>query len=180
MFVELAVIRESRTPHRVEVAFPPDRIQLDPRESSLRVTEPVKGFCELALLAEDCVRVRGEVKTELTVTCSRCLSSFSRSVEKHFDLVYVPDPPVEGGDDINLKYDDLEVGFYRDDRIDLSSVMLEPILIDLPMKMVCDPDCKGLCDQCGINLNTSSCTCEPTTDTRWQALAEFKKRFTES
>ena len=91
-----------------------------------------------------------------------------------------PAPQVDGGDEINLKYDDLEIGFYRDERIDLRGVILEPILIDLPMKMVCDPDCKGLCDQCGTNLNTSSCTCEPTSDTRWQALAEFKKRFTES
>ena len=179
MFVELAVIRERRAPHRVEAAFPPDRIRLDPRETSLEVTEPVKGFCELTLLAKDRIRVWGEVKTELTATCSRCLNSFSRPVEKYFDLVYAPDPQVERGDEINLKYDDLEIGFYRNDRIDLSSVMLEPILIDLPMKVVCDPECKGLCDQCGINLNTSSCTCQPTTDTRWQELAEFKKRFTE-
>jgi len=180
MFVELGVIRESRAPHRVDFAFSPDQIELDSQEISLRVTESVKGYCELTLLAEDRLRVRGEVKTELSAACSRCLSGFSRPVERYFDLVYAPDPQVDGGDDINLKYDDLEIGFYRDDRIDLRSVILEPILIDVPMKMVCDPDCKGLCAQCGINLNTSSCTCEPTTDTRWQELAEFKKRFTES
>ncbi len=180
MFVELAVVRESRTPHRVEAVFSPDQVRLDARKTSLEVTEPVSGFCELTVLAGDRVRVRGEVKTELTAACSRCLSSFSRPVEKRFDLVYAPDPKVDGGDEINLKYDDLEIGFYRDDRIDVSSVMLEPIFIDLPMKMVCDPACKGLCAQCGINLNTSSCTCRPATDTRWQALAEFKKRLTES
>ena len=180
MFVELAVIRESGSPHRVEAVFPPDQIQLDPRETSLAVTEPVKGLCELTLLAEDRIRVRGEVKTALTAICSRCLSSFSRPVEKYFDLVYAPDPQVEGDDEIHLTYDDLEIGFYRDDRINLRSVMLEPILIDLPMKVVCDPDCKGLCSQCGINLNTSSCSCQPPPDTRWQGLAEFKKRLTES
>ncbi len=180
MFVELAVIRERRSPHRVEVAFSPDQIELDAQEISLQLTEPVKGFCELTLLAEDRIRIQGEVKTELAATCSRCLGGFSRPVEEYFDLVYAPAPQVDGGDEINLKYDDLEIGFYRDERIDLRGVILEPILIDLPMKMVCDPDCKGLCDQCGTNLNTSSCTCEPTSDTRWQALAEFKKRFTES
>ena len=180
MFVELAVVRESRAPHRVEVAFSPDQIELDSQEISFQVTEPVKGYCELTFLTEDRLRVKGEVKTKLAVTCSRCLSGFSRPLEKYFDLVYAPDPQVDGGDDINLKYDDLEIGFYRDDRIDLRGVILEPILVDLPMRTVCDQDCKGLCDQCGINLNTSSCTCESTPDTRWQELAEFKKRLTES
>ena len=180
MFVELAVIRESRTPHRVEVEILPDQVQVDPRETSLRVTEPVRGFCELSIVAENHVRVRGEVTTELTASCSRCLNSFTTAVEKRFNLFYAPDPQAEGNDEVNLKYDDLDTGFYREERIDLNSVMLESIFVDLPMKLVCDPDCKGLCAQCGINRNTSSCDCQPPADTRWQALAEFKKKFTES
>ena len=92
MFVELAVIRERRSPHRVEVAFSPDQIELDAQEISLQLTEPVKGFCELTLLAEDRIRIQGEVKTELAATCSRCLGGFSRPVEEYFDLVYAPGP----------------------------------------------------------------------------------------
>ncbi len=178
MFVELSAIREGGGAHRVEVFFPEDRLALDPGETAPRLKEPINGSCELTLLAGGRVRVRGEVKTKLIEACSRCLSQFSRFIEKSFDLVYAPDPTVAVGPEINLNYDDLEVGFYRGDRIDLSTVVTESILIDLPMKLICSPDCKGLCDQCGTNLNQSDCGCQPIPDARWQGLAEFKKKLT--
>ncbi len=178
MIVELSAITEGGAPRRVDVFFPEDGLQLDPGETSLHLKEPITGSCELTRLAGDRVRVQGEVKTRLSATCSRCLNRFSSTVEQSFDLIYAPDPTLEGGDEINLKYDDLEVGFYRGDKIDLSTVVAEPIFIDLPMKLTCSPDCKGLCDQCGTNLNESECDCQPPPDMRWQALAEFSKKLT--
>lgn len=177
MFVELAVVRKGRAPHRVDFAFSPDQIPLDPTETSVRLTRKVEGFCELTLLAEDQVRVRGKVKTELTASCGRCLNAFSSPVEKRFDLFYAPDPEVERKDEISLKYDDLELGFYRDDRIDIRNVVMEAVFADLPMKMVCHPDCKGLCPQCGADRNKTTCECRPPVDARWQALSEFKTKF---
>lgn len=178
MIVELSAIREGGEPHRVEVFFPEDQLALDSGETELRLKEPITGSCELTLVAGDRVRIKGEVKTRLIASCSRCLSQFSRFIEKSFDLVYVPDPTLEVGPEINLNYDDLEVGFYQGDRIDLGRVVTEPILINLPMKLMCSPDCKGLCDQCGANRNKSDCGCQPVPDARWQGLAKFKKKLT--
>jgi uncharacterized protein len=100
-------------------------------------------------------------------------------IEQQFDLEYQPDPEVESEDEeISLTYDELSVGFYRGGQLDLAGVALEQVFLEVPMKPVCKDECKGLCDQCGADLNESPCTCEKTRlDPRLAALASLKKRF---
>jgi uncharacterized protein len=96
-----------------------------------------------------------------------------------FEAVYVPDPKeIEDGEGIGLEYGDLDVGFYRDDQIDLSAVLSEQVVIDVPMKPVCSEECKGLCPNCGADLNEGECNCkEDKTDPRLAPLAEIKKKL---
>lgn len=77
----------------------------------------------------------------------------------------------EGLDDRGLKADELAVSFYQDERIDLSQMTLEQIVLALPMKPLCKADCRGLCPECGANRNTTRCACAPEdTDPRWATL----------
>ena len=68
----------------------------------------------------------------------------------------------------------MAVSYYRDERIELSQMILEQIVLALPMKPLCQPDCRGLCPQCGANRNQESCSCAPdTSDPRWAGLKEL-------
>jgi uncharacterized protein len=57
-------------------------------------------------------------------------------------------------------------------------VLKEQILLALPVKQVCQPSCKGLCPQCGKNLNVESCDCVTSMpDPRWSALEDIRKKL---
>lgn len=105
-------------------------------------------------------RFRGAVE----VDCRRCLEpvvvEFGEAVQSLF---------AEEGDQ---EADDPDV--YRVDprtgEVDLRPVLREQWLLSVPAYALCDEACKGLCPTCGADLNTSSCTCPPAADTRWDAL----------
>jgi uncharacterized protein len=61
-------------------------------------------------------------------------------------------PPSTSGDNT---YQVDEGGF-----IDLAPIVREEGILAVPMHAICRPDCKGLCDQCGQNLNQATCECE--------------------
>ncbi|NIO05105.1 MAG: DUF177 domain-containing protein, partial [Proteobacteria bacterium] len=59
-----------------------------------------------------------------------------------------------------LESSDLKAGFFSGDEVDLSGLIREQILLGIPYKALCHEECKGLCSQCGINLNEGNCGCE--------------------
>jgi uncharacterized protein len=106
-------------------------------------------------------RLAGRVATEIEVTCSRCLEPYVLPVEADFDLRYVPQTENLGEGEQEVGEDDLTTAFYADDQIDLSQLIMEQVQLTLPMKPLCSSACKGLCPQCGTNLNSGSCGCAP-------------------
>jgi uncharacterized protein len=75
------------------------------------------------------------------------------------------------GADEAVEDDDLDTSYYRDDCIDLNELLREQFYLALPMKPLCAEECRGLCSQCGSNLNLASCGCAPGwTDPRLAAL----------
>ncbi len=68
------------------------------------------------------------------------------------------------GDEQEVEEEDLDTSYYRDDQIDLNELLREQFYLALPMKPLCREDCRGLCPQCGTNLNTGTCTCA----TEWE------------
>lgn len=115
---------------------------------------------------QDRFRLVGSVATALELRCSRCLEPFTLPVDSAFDLRYLPETaaPDADTDDGELADDDTAATFYRDEAIDLGDLVREQFYLALPMKPLCRPDCKGLCPQCGTNLNTDTCQCQP----RWE------------
>jgi uncharacterized protein len=110
---------------------------------------------------KDKFRLVGTVATELELLCSRCLEPFRLSIAAPFDQRYLP--ASEASTDVEREVDDedLETGYYRNDEIDLKDLLREQFYLALPMKPLCREDCRGLCPQCGTNLNTSTCDCAP-------------------
>lgn len=155
--------------------FPLGEILLAHEDATL--SEPV-GTNFVLTHADLNLHIDGTVETGIRCTCSRCLKEFSRHLSADFDLSYRPQPKAaREGEEIELKYEDMEVGFYDGVKLDVNLMVLEQIELALPMKFVCREDCKGLCYKCGADLNEGSCRCDNTEmDSRLGALLQFKKK----
>jgi uncharacterized protein len=104
-------------------------------------------------------RLAGRTETELELLCSRCLESFRLPVAATFDLRYHPASEMSVANDQEVPDEDLETSYYEDNEIDLNGLMREQFYLALPMKPLCQDLCRGLCPQCGTNLNGGECQC---------------------
>jgi len=125
---------------------------------------------------KDRFRLVGRVRTELELECSRCVEPYRFPIDAEFDQRYLPSSQASTTDaEREVEEDDLETSYYTDDQIDLSELMREQFYLALPMKPLCREDCRGLCAQCGTNLNTGTCDCAPVwEDPRLAALKAIK------
>ncbi len=176
MFVDVNELRDREKPLHIVKDFGDKDLKVDNPISSLRGL--VHSDVEVSLWGER-VRVEGELGADIVLTCSRCLKSFDRKIQKGFEVEFLPDPVVETeGEEVSLTYTDLVFGFYRNDGLDVRSVISEQIVLEIPMQPICQAACKGLCDQCGADLNEGNCNCQgETIDPRFEALLELKKRL---
>jgi uncharacterized protein len=147
-----------------------------PVEEEFRLVAPVDLDVEVHKDANK-ARVTGRLATTLQLGCSRCLEPFDVHVDVSFDALFLPAASNTGEGEQEVADEDLGVAFYKDDTLDLGDLMREQFYLALPMKPLCQPDCKGLCPVCGINRNRETCTCQTEwTDPRFDAL----KRLTGS
>lgn len=176
MIIDLNELRRSSDPLSLSVNFDNQQLKLP---SNVNLSKgPVQSQLTVSL-AGDQVKVVGELKAELGLDCCRCLKPFGQSLKKIFRLEYWPDPgEKQEAERAALNYRDLVMGFYHNDQLDLSTIVCEQIVLEIPMKLICDKDCKGLCDQCGVDLNGNECGCERRTiDPRLVALSSIKERM---
>jgi uncharacterized protein len=122
------------------------------------------------------VRVKGNIAATVEVPCDRCLVAFSVPVGVSFDLFYAPIETLAPEEDVPLTEKDLDYGFYRDNLLDVDALVREQIFLSLPFRRLCRSDCRGLCPQCGTDLNKEMCSCQAdTVSSRWSALRDLKK-----
>jgi uncharacterized protein len=99
--------------------------------------------------------------------CFRCLADASLELPIHAQEYQATNP---GGDD------ELRSPYVEDDRLDLSAWGRDAVALALPDKILCTPDCAGLCAVCGHDLNAEPHTHEATeSDPRWAALRSLQK-----
>ena len=120
---------------------------------------------------KDLFRLVGSVASELELPCSRCLEPWRLAVAEQFDLRYLPVAKATVDPEREVNEDDLGTSYYQNDEIDLNELLREQFYLVLPMKPLCRQDCRGLCSQCGTNLNVGACGCAPVwADPRLAAL----------
>ena len=155
-----------------------------PAEVSMGDEEPYRVVAPVELAFEihkdkDRFRLAGTVRTELELDCGRCLEPFRLPVDQAFDLRYHPQAEASTESETEVGDEDLETSFYRDEQIELNELLREQFYLALPMKPLCRDACRGLCPQCGTNLNAGACGCEPVwQDPRLAPLAQLKSRET--
>ncbi|HHU32251.1 MAG TPA: DUF177 domain-containing protein [Clostridia bacterium] len=101
------------------------------------------------------IHVKGKIQADLQLKCARCISLFSYHLETEVHGEFHKEKNTET---LNPEREDY-VYFYSGNTIDLTDMVVENILLDFPMKVVCCEDCKGLCPICGTNLNEYQCNC---------------------
>lgn len=107
------------------------------------------------------VTLTAEAVLEYTTVCDRCLKPLARTVHKQFVHTLVGSLNDEDNDDFIL---------VEDMHFDLDELLREDILLEIPTKELCKPDCKGLCPMCGADLNVTACSCKPPVDPRLAVL----------
>jgi uncharacterized protein len=107
------------------------------------------------------ILVRGQLNGYLDLACGRCLKSFTQPVDADFDLLLVPAAAAAAPEEEELSSADLDLDYYTGEVVDLETLLKEQIILMIPVKPLCDETCKGLCPQCGTNLNSEGCHCRP-------------------
>jgi uncharacterized protein len=112
------------------------------------------------------VSLEMDVDFQIRVCCDRCLEEFERAYHYTFSHILVN----------KLNTDNDEYIVAEQFQLDLDELVLSDILLNLPSKLLCSEDCKGLCSMCGQNLNKGSCECKDSfVDPRFAVLGELLK-----
>ena len=158
---------------RIRKSYAPGSI--DYHSSEIKQVAPVEVTATAELL-EGLIRIEGQLETKIEMVCARCLEPVIEDVNRSFDLFYAPMPKGAKPKEDRLKDDDTEIGFFEGDGLFLADVLREQVLLALPLKVICQSDCRGLCPNCGANLNHEECRCEThATDPRLAPLARLKQ-----
>ncbi len=136
---------------------------------------PVKGSFNLIKL-EGGLHLSGRIDGDIELKCDRCLESFLLPVHLNFSYVLMSQLADHVSDMIELKGEDLDVSFFDGIEIDVGHYFREQVLLQFPMKRLCNEKCKGLCLGCGIDLNKKKCLCsEQVVESPFSVLQQLLK-----
>ena len=107
---------------------------------------PISVTGSITLTGEHSAYLSGEIVFTLKGECSRCLSQAETVITVDFDEA-VSEDSEDGYPVIN-------------DRVDLTPIVDDAVLINMPLQLLCKEDCKGICAGCGANLNNEDCKCK--------------------
>jgi len=124
------------------------------------------------------IRLRGRYAGNFQVPCARCIEPVEIPLAAEFDLIFRPIGADAGVPERSITVSETEIGYYQGDSLLLEDVLREQVLLSLPVRTLCKPDCKGLCPHCGANRNLQPCSCDAgAKDPRWEALTGLRNRI---
>ena len=166
MRIELVNLEQGRGEY-AHVYQPDELGSLDER---VRVIEPVTVTGKVRVAGTE-VFVNGHIETRAEVECDRCLQQIETPVRSDFELEYITGTDYASSQAVELTENDLSISVFDGEAIDVDEIVKEQILLAVPTRMLCRPDCQGICPNCGIDKNTGQCACEDDeVDPRWAAL----------
>lgn len=135
--------------------------------------EPVR--LEITNLGKKVIRIAGSAKVKTIIPCDRCLE----------DVPYVFELEFEREVDMKLtegerRESDEEYNFLEETNINTDTLIQNELLINWPIRVLCQEDCKGICSNCGANLNHGECGCDrQVLDPRMAAFSDIFSKFKE-
>ena len=113
--------------------------------------------------------MKGQLHTTVHGICDRCAGAYEETVTIPLDVVLVTEMANEENEDEN-------VFPLVSDSADLEDIVRTVFVLNFDPKLLCDPDCKGLCCGCGKNLNHEACACQKEIDPRFAALKQLLEK----
>ena len=133
----------------------------------------VEGDCRL-LRTPRSILATCSMKTDVELTCSRCLGQFIHHLNLNFEEEYIPTVDVATGTPLPPPEEASTFTIDEHHILDLTEAVRQYSLLAIPMKPLCSEDCAGICQNCGKNLNQGSCGCpKQYTDPRWSELTKL-------
>ena len=170
MIVDVTSLKDAQTSFDFQIA--PNKIDLEGEAIKLNDAVSIEGNLRRGIAQTS---VQGKISARIEAECSRCLQVADVSLDFPFEAVFVTAENYTQEKEAELRTDDLEVSVFEGDKIDLTELAREQILLNLPSQVLCREDCQGLCQKCGANLNLIDCNCEEEKiDPRWSALKNLK------
>ncbi|MBN1557671.1 MAG: DUF177 domain-containing protein [Lentisphaerae bacterium] len=143
-----------------------DPVLLDVGDRGISAQGPLRYDLTAELAGHELV-VRGTVRVEMEFCCVRCAEPFTREIRDDAVLLTHRVEDLPGGRDASG-------GAAGAALVDLTEDIRESMILLFPSHPVCGEACRGLCPQCGRNLNRGRCACRPPADARWKSLDKLK------
>ena len=151
---------------RVDVDIPTDAGLWD--DTDLTPRSPLEVRLEAQQAGPDVV-VRGRVRGTFGQQCRRCLEPVEVEVDEELGRLY------RAGDELEEEESEDVLPLPRDAELDLTDAVRQQVVVAVPRYVYCRAGCKGLCPQCGTNLNESTCECTTDElDERWAPLRQLQ------
>ena len=147
---------------------------LDDKTRLFTVKSPLILEFALTLLGTK-ITLDGLFQIKVGLECVNCLKNFIFNLESNFRYLLWPESVKAIPEDKELHNDELEVSYYQGEYIDLRPLVREQIYLNLPMYPHCREDCKGLCQECGADLNETQCRCGSADKTATSPFSILKK-----
>jgi uncharacterized protein len=114
---------------------------------------------------------QGTVTADFQLECARCLVPFEVQLSGPTDFI-IRSPQVTNDEERDVPDDEDYVDLLDNQKVDLSGIIRQTLLLALPMRPICNENCRGLCPMCGVNRNEKDCACKTEKfDPRWEGLS---------
>ncbi|UCD65003.1 MAG: DUF177 domain-containing protein [Candidatus Zixiibacteriota bacterium] len=149
-----------------------DQKDLDLEFDSIRSLNRIEFSLEIQKSGEEYF-CQGEARASVQMTCARCLGEFDQDLVNSTDFIVCTREQALANRDV---VDNEDYAYFQgqDLQADVSHIVRQTLITAVSMKPLCSEDCRGLCPQCGTNLNENSCKCRKTNiDQRWEGLKKL-------
>ena len=124
--------------------------------------------CKVGLFrqVDDHIYVTADVDTTISVECRRCINPFEVDITTTLGLLFSFGIVPKASRGLRQPESDEDYERYYDgETLDISEDVRRALLLEIPTWSLCSETCKGLCPECGTDLNTTECSCEMTNET---------------
>lgn len=134
--------------------------------------------CTLKHKGESRVEMQGHLKACLALTCDRCLVLYDVDVDTELHILFETVSNDLGLlKELECNIQELDSVILEEPVVDIDDILRQQLYLALPLKSLCSEQCKGICMQCGVNLNAAECRCaNERQDLPFAVLAQLKKQ----
>ncbi len=132
---------------------------LDLSQESLDLIAPLQVRMTVSQQDDKCYSLTGDFQAMLVTGCDRCGVKVDLELDQGFSYVLRLEDEPQVPAEYNCSKEDCETLYLSQPVIESSAILLEQLLLAMPLHRLCNKNCKGLCNGCGVKLNTETCQC---------------------